>query len=63
MDVFGVKNEIHILMPGFIIGTEVILSPDIFCRCDYFIFATNIHFPPFLGGLDFLVLLRQGKST
>jgi len=56
------KNEIHILPFGFIISTEVILSPAIFRSCDYFIFAKNINFPPFIGGLDFLLLLRQGKS-
>ena len=59
MNVFGAKNEIHILKIGYIICTEVILSLAIFCCCDYFILAKNIHFPPFWGGLDFLVLLRQ----
>ena len=47
IDVFGAKNEIHVLPIGLIVGTEVILSLDIFCSCDYFILAKNINFPPF----------------
>jgi len=33
----SLKNEIHILSIGFILSAEVILSPVIYCCCDYFI--------------------------
>ena len=47
IDVFGAKNEIHVLPFGLIVSTEVIPSPAIFSCCNYFILAKNINFPPF----------------
>ena len=62
MDVWGVKNEIHILKIGSIFSIEVILSWDMILSCNYFIFASNIYFPPFLGSRVFLLLFWLEKS-